>query len=285
MQWPIICDLTRTNHCTPFILPRFWGVVTKSSRSNLETSHRECSIPHKRPSAILLVNVWPIVMRINYDVKARRKTIGTLHLLVFYSESVSHTDRTIGPVWMHLNMGSLMVFGLRYYLLFFMITKNRTIANTTTTTAPITPPINALLVLGGPTGFAVPLTEVTTNYTHNNEKAKSSDLYTKWIFRLLYEICLRDIVFDFFWEPSYTMSLLHVWSDSCIVAIGNSFNTSKWIVDPFIRRWTSTIHIQSCNAGLFLMLTWPHTMSFGGQLQSYGLVHSTLGSTTHSITS
>jgi len=52
--------------------------------------------PHKRPTVILLVNIWPIVMRIHYDVKAHGKTIGTLHPLVFYSESVSHTDRIIG---------------------------------------------------------------------------------------------------------------------------------------------------------------------------------------------
>ena len=39
MQWPIICNLTRTNHRTPFILPRVGGVITKNSRSNLETSH------------------------------------------------------------------------------------------------------------------------------------------------------------------------------------------------------------------------------------------------------
>jgi len=37
----------------------------------------------------------PIVIRINYNVKARGTTIGTLLWLVFYSESVSHTDRII----------------------------------------------------------------------------------------------------------------------------------------------------------------------------------------------
>jgi len=102
MQWPIIRDLTRPNHHTPFILPR----RNKSSRSNLKTSHWKRSTPHKRPTAILFVNVWPIVMRINYDIKARGKTIRTLHRLVFYSESVTHTGRIIGLVWMHLNTGS-----------------------------------------------------------------------------------------------------------------------------------------------------------------------------------
>jgi len=102
MQWPIICDLTRTNHRTPSILPRFRGVVTKNTPSNLETSHRKRGTPHKWPAAIILAIVWPIVMRINYDVKARGKTIGTLHRPVFCSESVSHTDPIIGLVWMHL---------------------------------------------------------------------------------------------------------------------------------------------------------------------------------------
>jgi len=96
MQWPIICDLTRNNHRTPFILPHFRGVITKNNPSNLETSHRKRGTPHKRHTAILLVNFWPIIMRINYDVKARGKIIGTLHQLVFYSESVTHTDRIIG---------------------------------------------------------------------------------------------------------------------------------------------------------------------------------------------
>ena len=45
------------NHHTPFILPRFRGIVTENSRSNLETSHRKRGTPHKRPTAILLVNV------------------------------------------------------------------------------------------------------------------------------------------------------------------------------------------------------------------------------------
>jgi len=118
MQWPIICDLTRTNHRTPFIFrfSRFRGVITKNSRivkfSNLETSNRKRGISHKRPTAILLVNAWPLVMRINYNVKARRKTIRTLHWLVFYSESVTHTDRIIGLVWMHLYSQFLQLQGM-----------------------------------------------------------------------------------------------------------------------------------------------------------------------------
>jgi len=122
MQEPLICDLTWTNHRTPFILPRFRGVVTKNCgifraknsvvirvlKGNLERSHRKRGTPHKQPTAILLVNVRPIVMRINYDVKARGKTIRTSHQLVFYSESVSHTDRTIGLVWMNLYRETLL---------------------------------------------------------------------------------------------------------------------------------------------------------------------------------
>ena len=37
-------------------------------------------------------------MQTNYDVKPRGKTIRTLHWLVFYSESGSHTDRIIGLI-------------------------------------------------------------------------------------------------------------------------------------------------------------------------------------------
>jgi len=89
-----------------FYLTLFPGVVTKNSctakLSNLETSNGKRVAPHKRPTAILLVNVWPILMQIKYDVKARGKTIGTLQRLVSYSESVSNTDRIIGLVWMHL---------------------------------------------------------------------------------------------------------------------------------------------------------------------------------------
>ena len=102
MQWPAVCDQTRTNHHIPLILSCFWGVVTKSSCSTLETSHRKRCTLHKQPALILLVNVGPIVILINYDKKAHRKTIGTLHWLVFYSESVSHIDWMIGLVWMHL---------------------------------------------------------------------------------------------------------------------------------------------------------------------------------------
>jgi len=112
MQWPIICDLTKSNHCTPFILPRFRGVITKNSRNNSETSHRERDTPDKRHTTILLVNVWPIITRINYNVKARGKTIGALHRLVFYSESVSPTDRIIHLVWRKLWGNSIPDFWL-----------------------------------------------------------------------------------------------------------------------------------------------------------------------------
>jgi len=48
------------------------GAITKTIgiTRNLETSRRKRCTPLKRPARILLVNVWPIVTRINYNVKA-----------------------------------------------------------------------------------------------------------------------------------------------------------------------------------------------------------------------